>query len=520
MTPVREPAGRFAALLKQLRASAGLTQEELARAANLSYRSISDLERGVNLTARTQTARLLADALHLEGAARASFEAAARGMETADGEDLSVNDASLAGASAGPAAGGAAAATRTLPRDTRAFTGREPELRALLAAATEAASSGRVVSIHSIGGMAGVGKSTFAVHAAHRLAPWFPDGQVFLSLHAHTPGQRPVDPADALASLLLTAGVAASHIPPALDERVRLWRDHLAGKRLLLVLDDAAGHDQVWPLLPGTAGSLVLITSRRHLTALDDAQTVSLDTLTDRHAAELLIKLAGRPDLTAGDAAVRELARLCGFLPLAVGMLAKQLQHHPAWSATDLVDELTTARDRLELMQAENVSVSAAFDLSYQDLAPGQQRLFRRLGLHPGAEIDAYAAAALDGAELGDTRRRLRSLYDHYLLAEPARGRYRLHDLVREHARALAAADPAAERETAIDRLLGYHVHVTSTADRYLARGGPAEAPACRLLPTSPCWQRATTRSRGWSESGSICTTWSGSPPGTAGRPR
>ena len=135
------------------------------------------------------------------------------------------------------------------------------------------------MGICAIGGMAGIGKTTLAVHAAHRLARRFPDGQLFLPLHAHTPGQRPVDPADALASLLLTTGLAAQQIPPGLEARAARWRDYLAGKKVLLVLDDAAGHEQVRPLLPGTAGSLVLITSRRRLTALDDAAVISLDTL-------------------------------------------------------------------------------------------------------------------------------------------------------------------------------------------------------------------------------------------------
>jgi class 3 adenylate cyclase len=193
--------------------------------------------------------------------------------------------------------GGAAAATRTLPRDLASFTGRQEELAELVEAA---AGAGGVVGIHAIGGMAGVGKTAFAVHAAHRLAGRFPAGQIFLPLYGHTPGQQPVDPADALASLLLTAGVSAAQIPAGLEARMALWRDRLAEKQLLLILDDAASSEQVRPLLPGAGGSLVLITSRRHLTALDDATVISLDTLPPDQAAGLLVRLAGRAGWRGG----------------------------------------------------------------------------------------------------------------------------------------------------------------------------------------------------------------------------
>ncbi len=362
-----------------------------------------------------------------------------------------------------------AAATRALPRDIGSFTGRQAELRQLVGVMAGAPHPG-VVSIHAIGGMAGVGKTALAVHAAHQLAPRFPDGQIFLPLHGHTPGQRPVHPADALASLLLTAGVPAGLIPPGLEARTALWRDRLAGRQLLLILDDAAGSEQVRPLLPGAAGSLVLVTSRRHLTALEDARTLSLDTLPEGEAAELLVRLAGRPGLDPGDPEVAGITRLCGHLPLAVGMLARQLHHHPAWTAAGLAAELAAARDRLALLHAENLSVAAAFDLSYVELTPGQQRLFRRLGLHLGPDIDAYAAAALDRTGLPAARDHLEALYDQYLIAEPARGRYRLHDLIREHARSKAAADPAAERDAATSRLLDYYQHTAALAEAVLAR--------------------------------------------------
>jgi len=469
---VAEPPVTFASLLRKLRAEARLTQEELAEASGVRPRSISDLERGVATSPQRETIRLLAGALGLTGLVRAKFEAVARGR-------------AVPAVSEAAAGGGAAAATRTLPRDVASFTGRKQELQNLVAATVGAAASGGVVSIHAIGGMAGVGKTAFAVHAAHRLADRFPGGQIFLPLHGHTPGQSPVDPADALASLLLTAGVPAGQIPASLEARMALWRDQVAGKQLLLVLDDAASSEQVRPLLPGAGGSLVLVTSRRHLSALDDATAVSLDTLPPDQATALLVRLAGRAGISPDDPAVGEITRLCGFLPLAIGMVARQLHHHPSWTAAGRAAELAAARHRLELMVTENLSVAAAFNLSYTDLTEDQQRLFRRLGLHPGADIDAYAATALDGTDLATVRRGLEALYDQYLLAEPAQGRYRMHDLIREHARALAdRLDP--DRDQATARLLDYYQDAAARANVFIARQrGPGTALADGAVPAA-----------------------------------
>ncbi len=471
-----EPPVTFAALLRKLRTEARLTQEELAEAARLSPRSVSDLERGIAAMPRRETVRLLADALRLADPARAEFEAVARGRPLP----------------AVPVTGGAAA-MHTLPRDIASFTGRQRELQELVEAA---AGAGGVVGIHAIGGMAGVGKTAFAVHAAHRLADRFPGGQIFVPLYGHTPGQRPVDPADALASLLLTAGIPPGQIPPGLEARMALWRDRLAERQLLLVLDDAASSEQVRPLLPGAGGSLVLVTSRRHLSALDDATAVSLDTLPPGEATALLVRLSGRAGLSPADPAVGEITGLCGFLPLAIGMVARQLHHHPAWTAAGRAAELAAARDRLELMATENLSVAAAFNLSYTDLTGDQQRLFRRLGLHPGTDIDGYAAAALDGADLSAARRGLEALYDQYLLTEPAAGRYRLHDLIREHARALAGRlDPDDNRDQATARLLDYYQHTTARADALIARQArPAPAAADGAIPASPACCGTTAR--------------------------
>ena len=354
-------------------------------------------------------------------------------------------------------------APRSLPRDITSFTGREAELETLMAAA------GGVVAVCAVGGMAGVGKTAFAVHTAHRLANRFPDGQIFLPLHGHTPGQQPVNPVDALASLLLILGVPAGQIPPGLEARMALWRDRLTQRQLLLVLDDAVSSEQVRPLLPG-AGSLVLITSRRHLSALEDAAVISLDILAPDQAAGLLVRLAARPGLGPADPAVGELTRLCGYLPLAIGMVARQLHHHPAWPLAGHAADLATARDRLELMVTENLSVAAAFNLSYEDLTGDQQRLFRRLGLHPGTDVDAYAAAALDDTDLTAARRGLEALYDQYLLTEPAQGRYRMHDLLREHAHTLSSRlDADADRDQATARLLDYYQQAAAVADSRLA---------------------------------------------------
>ena len=285
--------------------------------------------------------------------------------------------------------------------------------------------------------------------------------------------------------MLLTIGVPAAQIPADLQARTGLWRDRLASRQLLLVLDDAADSEQVRPLLPGAGGSLVLVTSRRRLTALEDAQRISLDTLPPGEAAALLVRLAVRPGLTSADSGVGEIIRLCGCLPLAIGMLARQLYHHPAWTIAGRAAELAAATGRLEQLATENLSVAAAFDLSYADLAPDQQRLFRRLALHPGTDIDPYAAAALDGTGLAAARRGLEGLYEQYLLTEPAPGRYRMHDLIREHARALTSRlDPDDDRQQATGLLLDYYQHAAARAQDLLARHGRS-APAAGTAPAA-----------------------------------
>jgi tetratricopeptide (TPR) repeat protein/transcriptional regulator with XRE-family HTH domain len=457
----------FGGLLRSLRMAAGLTQEELAEAARVGYRSISDLERGVSRSARRDTARLLADALGLSGDDRVRFEAAARGRPPATG-----NVASR------PLPGGIAAATRTLPRDIALFTGREPEIQAILTA-LKGHGAGGVADICAIDGMAGAGKTALAVHAAHRLADRFPDGQIFLQLHGHTPGHQPVDPADALASLLQACGIAAQSIPDGLEPRAWLWRDRLAGRRMLLVLDNAASSGQVAPLLPGDEQCLVLVTSRRHLGDLPGAVTpVFLDVLAPLQAAQMFTRLAPRAGGSPGE--VAQVVRLAGFLPLAISLLARLFARHQSWTLADLAAETKVS---LLTLTAEHDSVAAAFEMSYRHLEPDRQRIFCLLGLHPGAIIEPYAAAALAGTSLNEAAGLLDFLHGEGLLAETGHRRYGMHDLLRRYACDHATDLSGSER--AVERLLDYYQHTAARAGALIAfytQPGPASAAPAGLL--------------------------------------
>lgn len=375
---------------------------------------------------------------------------------------------------------------RTLLREEPAFTGREAELAELAALAesagsAEPAGAGRV-AIRTIDGMPGVGKTALALRAAHRLAGHYPDGQIFLRLHAHSAGHRPVDPAEALAELLRGAGVDPRDLPEGLDARAALWRDRLAGRRVLLVLDDAEGPAQIEPLLPGTGGCLVLVTSRRRVAALDGATPMALDTLPPGDAVRLFARLARREPLAGAAAdAARELVALCGRLPLAVVLLAGRLAHRPTWDLAEFTAELSAAHDRLGQLAAGERAVAAAFETSYRALPTERRLLFRRLGLHPGTDTEARATAALVDLPVAAAGEALEALYDDHLVDSPVRGRYQLHDLMHVYARDLALRDPEDDRERAVGRLLDHYGHAAERADQHLAerpRPTPAIGPA------------------------------------------
>ncbi|MEV6773511.1 tetratricopeptide repeat protein [Nocardia sp. NPDC051030] len=357
------------------------------------------------------------------------------------------------------------ALTDTLPRDVETLIGRDDELERIL----EVAGAERVVSIHTIDGMPGIGKTALATRVAHRLADQFPDGRFFVNLHAHTVGHSTAKPTDVLAGLLTDLGMDPRNIPDSLDNRRSLWRDRVAGKRILLVLDDAQDHAQVEPLLPNGSDCLTLITSRRRLVALDGSHPFALDTLDPDKAAELFCTLARRSPTDGERAAVDEIVRLCGYLPLAIVLLAGRLAHHATWTIAQMAADLVRAQNRLSELEAGERAVYAAFTMSYRELPPDRQRLFRRLSLHPGPDIDAYATAVLDDISVSAARRELDALFTDHFLDEPTGGRFRMHDLLREFALALADDDPSEDRRAVFDRLLDHYQHTGALADRYLS---------------------------------------------------
>ncbi|MCC8243209.1 AfsR/SARP family transcriptional regulator [Saccharothrix luteola] len=374
------------------------------------------------------------------------------------------------------APGGQPATRNTLPRDVVDFTGREGELARLL---TDPPPSTAAV-VEAVDGSAGVGKTALAVHAAHRLAHRYPDAQLFVNLHGHSAGRAPVEPLAALDTLLRALGVPGERIPARLDARAGLWRAELADRAALVVLDDATDAEQVRALLPGTARSLTLVTSRRRLVDLEAAHALSLDVLPHDDAVALFARIVG--DHRPADEAdtVAEVVGLCGRLPLAIRIAAARLRTRPAWTVRYLADRLRQDRPLAEL-EAGDRGVTAAFSLSYRHLTGEQQRVFRLLGLHTGPDVDADAVAALVGLEVGAAGRVLEDLVDVHVLEQPTAGRYRFHDLVRHFARdVVERTDPEPVRCAALDRLGDYYLHTAAAAVNTIA---PHERPRRPDLP-------------------------------------
>ena len=356
-----------------------------------------------------------------------------------------------------------------LPAAAPDFTGRARELGELRALSGQVRRPGGPVLITAIGGTAGVGKTALAVHWARRAAAEFPDGQLYVNLRGFGPAD-PLAPAEALRAFLDALGVSAARLPATLDGRQALYRSLLDGRRMLIVLDNARDPAQVRPLLPATPTAMVLITSRSELASLvvtHGATAISLDVLTVAEAREMLTERLGAGRVAAEPEAADELIGLCARLPLALAITAARAVAHPGFTLAALAAELRDARGRLDALSTgeDATDVRAVLSWSYQNLQPPAARMFRLLGLHPGPEITAAAAASLAGTPLPETRRLLRELTRCHLLAEPAAGRYAFHDLLRAYAAEQATAlDSDDDRQAATGRMLDHYLHTAHAA--------------------------------------------------------
>ncbi|HEX6356409.1 ATP-binding protein [Actinophytocola sp.] len=359
---------------------------------------------------------------------------------------------------------------RLLPLDIPGFTGRRDALTELDTLLTP---DGGAVVISAVAGTAGVGKTALAVHWAHRVAGRFPDGQLFVNLRGYDP-REPVRPVDALAWFLRALGVPPGQVPAELDEAALLYRSLVASRHVLVVLDNAGSAEQVRPLLPGAAGCAVLVTSRedlRGLTALDGARPVRLDTLPEADSLALLARMVGADRLDGERSAAAELAALCGHLPLALRIVGAHLASHPKRSIDAYARDLARG-DRIDMLaipEDPRAAIRTAFDLSYRTLTSRQGRLFRALGMVPGPDFTASAAAAVARCPVREAEQDLDRLATAHLVSAHPAGRYACHDLLRLYATERAEAEEsAADRDSALLGLLTHYLHTADAARRSL----------------------------------------------------
>jgi DNA-binding SARP family transcriptional activator/tetratricopeptide (TPR) repeat protein len=376
---------------------------------------------------------------------------------------------------------------RQLPAPVRDFVGREAELATLNDLANGAAASiGAALVISAIGGMAGIGKTALALHWAHQVAGRFPDGQLYVNLQGFGPSSAPVPPGTAICAFLAALGVRAGQIPVSPDAQGALYRSLISGRKMLVVLDNARDAAQVRPLLPGSPGCLVLVTSRSQLTGLvaaEGARILSLGLLTEAEARELLARRLGAARLAAESSVTAELIGLCARLPLALAIVAARASANPWLRLGAFAEELQDTRGRLDGLETGDptASVRAVFSWSVDNLPAQAVRVFGLLGLHPGPDITVQAAASLAGIPAPQARLAVRKLADAHMLTEHVPGRFSFHDLLHAYAAEKAAEqEPEAERHAAVGRVLDYYLYTAKAAALLLdpSRDPVALAPA------------------------------------------
>lgn len=369
--------------------------------------------------------------------------------------------------------GGPVGVLRQLPAHLATFTGRDTELARLRQAV--AAHDGDVaptVVISAIEGMGGVGKTQLAVRVAHQLVQdgRYPDLQLFVNLRGFDAEQDPAGPAEVLDAFLRALEVPAQQIPPGLDERAAMFRDRIHGRHAVVVLDNAADEDQIRPLIPASPTCLVLVTSRRSLIGLEDADLHTLDVFTAAEGIALLRRVAGADRVDAEPEAAAAIVEACGRLPLAVALAASRLRSRPTWTLAYLEARLRAGGTAA--LGVEKRGPRAVFDLSVQGLDPPERRLFTLLGLHPGPDFSAATAAAVAGLGVSEAGALLERLLDEHLLEQRTMDRFEFHDLLRVHAADQARADLSdGEREDAVHRLMAWYLLTMDAAGRAMKPG-------------------------------------------------
>ena len=455
--------------LAERRKAVGLTQEQLAEQLGVERSTVVRWERG-----ETEPLPLLRPPL-----ARALRVSADHlGELLADGA-----------ARSSPQEGDEVAAPRQLPPAVADFSGRAAELAALTRMLDQpgAGAPGTVV-ISAIGGTAGVGKTALALHWAHQIAARFGDGQLYVNLRGFDPSGSPVTSTEAIRGFLDALGVSRERVQVSPEAQAGLYRSLLAGKRMLILLDNARDEQHVRPLLPASPASLVLVTSRSQLAGLgaaDGARLLTLDVLTRDEAVQLLAARLGAARTAAESSAVDQIARLCAYLPLALAITAAEATAHPRFPLAALAAELADTAGRLDALDTGDAaaSVRAVFSWSIRQVSDESARMFRLLGLHPGPDISVASAASLAGTDGPGARRLLGELARAHLVTENGRGRYTFHDLLRAYAAEEArSTESESDRREATGRVLDHYVHTAARAGLLL---NPSKEPVV-LIPLRP----------------------------------